>query len=71
MAAYFIFRRPQARCPLLAQSGHQLLRCKCPLLAVKRTRVCALQPSALEAKRQVGPNSVGRTNKHDDNVPAL
>ena len=22
MAAYFIFRRPQARCPLLAQSGH-------------------------------------------------
>jgi hypothetical protein len=24
-------------CPLLAQSGHQLLRCKCPLLGVKRT----------------------------------
>ena len=31
MAAYFIFRRPQARCPLLAQSGHAELHCTCPL----------------------------------------
>ena len=26
-----------SRCPLLALSGHALVRCKCPLLGVKRT----------------------------------
>ena len=26
-----------AECPLLAQSGHALVHCTCPLLGVKRT----------------------------------
>ena len=40
-----------ARCPLLAQSGHPLLHCSCPLLGVKRTYACALQMSAYDPKR--------------------
>ncbi|MGB8447893.1 MAG: hypothetical protein WCE32_26325 [Pseudolabrys sp.] len=35
-----------SQCPLLAQSGHGLVRCKCPLLGVKRTWLFAAQMSA-------------------------
>jgi hypothetical protein len=35
--------------PLLAQSGHQLLHCTCPLSGVKRTCPFALQMSAFDA----------------------
>jgi hypothetical protein len=38
-------------CPLLAQSGHRLVRCKCPLLGAKRTWRFALQMSAFDPKR--------------------
>ena len=41
----------ERRCPLLAQSGHGLVRCKCPLLGVKRTWRFALQMSAFDPKR--------------------
>src|SRR5262245_40263590 len=34
------------RCPLLAHSRHQLLRCTCPLLGAKQTWPIALQMSA-------------------------
>jgi hypothetical protein len=43
-----------AVCPLsslLAQSGHWLVRCKCPLLGAKRTWLFALQMSAFDPKR--------------------
>jgi hypothetical protein len=39
------------QCPLLAQSGHGLVRCKCPLLGAKRTCRFALQMSAYDPKR--------------------
>ena len=38
-------------CPLLAQSGHRLVRCTCPLLGIKRTCHFALQMSAFDPKR--------------------
>ena len=37
--------------PLLAQSGHGLVRCTCPLLGVKQTSFFALQMSAYDPKR--------------------
>ena len=40
-----------AECPLLAHSGHQLVRCPCPLSGVKRTWVIAAQISAFDPKR--------------------
>src|SRR5215510_13578690 len=39
-------------CPLLAQSGHKLLRRKCPLLGLKRTRLEALGCSELLRRRR-------------------
>ena len=33
------------QCPLLAQSGHQLVRCTCPLSGVKRTCVIGSTPA--------------------------
>jgi len=41
-------------CPLLAQSGHALVRCTCPLLGVKRTYRFALHMSAFDPKRTFG-----------------
>ena len=38
-------------CPLLALSGHRLVRCTCPLLGVKRTWRFALHMSAYDPKR--------------------
>src|SRR6516165_7919067 len=35
--------------PLLAQSAHELVRCTCPLLGVKRTCLFALQMPAYDA----------------------
>ena len=40
-----------SRCPLLAQSGHGLVHCTCPLSGVKRTCRFALQMSAYDPKR--------------------
>jgi hypothetical protein len=40
-----------AECLLLAQSGHNLVHCKCPLSGVKRTCRFALQMSAFDPKR--------------------
>ena len=39
-------------CLLLAQSGHGLLHCKCPLLGVKRTcwQIRALRPATARAQ---------------------
>jgi hypothetical protein len=42
-------------CPLLAQSRHAELRCKCPLLGVKRTCHFALHMSAYDPKQTSGP----------------
>ena len=39
------------RCPLLAQSGHGLVHCTCPLLGVKQTWPFALRMSAYDPKR--------------------
>ena len=39
------------RCPLLAQSGHGLLHCECPLLGVKRTLPVRRGMSANDPKR--------------------
>ena len=36
-----------AQCPLLAQSGHGLVHCTCPLSGVKRTTTDAEQPCRL------------------------
>src|SRR5262245_10637197 len=44
-------RSKRLDCPLLAQSGHRLLRCKCLLLGVKRTWLFALHMSAYDPKR--------------------
>ena len=41
-----------AECPLLAQSRHRLVHCKCPLLGVKRTYRFALQMSGSDPKRK-------------------
>jgi len=38
-------------CPLLAQSGHSLVHCTCPLSGVKRTWASALHMSAFDSKR--------------------
>ena len=43
--------RISGQCPLLAQSGHRLVHCTCPLLGVKRTWPFALQMSAYDPKR--------------------
>jgi hypothetical protein len=43
-------RRP-FECPLLAQSGHGLLHCKCPLSGVKRTCRLHCEMSAYDPKR--------------------
>ena len=43
-----------ARCPLLAQSGHRVVHCKCPLLGVKRTCLFA-RPNPVPA----GPTDSG------------
>src|SRR5262245_34898511 len=40
-----------AACPLLAQSGHGLLHCTCPLSGVKRTSLFATHMSAFDPKR--------------------
>ena len=39
---------------LLAQSGHSLVHCTCPLLGVKRTWRFALQMSACDPKADTG-----------------
>src|SRR5262245_31397500 len=39
----------QEKCPLLAQSGHSLVHCTCPLSGVKRTWLFALHMSAYDA----------------------
>ena len=41
----------EARCPLLALSGHSFLHRACPLLGVKRTCLFALHMSAFDPKR--------------------
>ena len=41
----------QRMSPLLAQSGHRLLHCTCPLSGVKRTSTCAPHMSAFDPKR--------------------
>ena len=38
-------------CPLLAQNGHGLVHCKCPLLGVKRTCIGHRAMSAFDPKR--------------------
>jgi len=43
-----------AECPLLAQSGHALVHCKCPLSGVKQTSLFALHLSAYDPKRTFG-----------------
>ena len=48
-----------AECPLLAQSGHGLVRCKCPLLGVKRTSCGHVETSANDPKR-TPDSSIGR-----------
>jgi hypothetical protein len=40
-----------SECPLLAQSRHGLVCCKCPLWGVKRTSAGAVQMSAFDPKR--------------------
>ena len=37
----------------MAQSGHELVHCTCPLLGVKRTCLFALQMSAFDPKRKL------------------
>ena len=56
LAALFISNQA-ARCPLLAQSGHRLVHCTCPLSGAKRTCRFALHMSAFDPKRtfQKGP----------------
>ena len=46
-----------AGCPLLALSGHWLVRCTCPLSGVKRTCFFALHMSACDPKRTLTPAS--------------
>ena len=49
-----------AECPLLAQSGHDVLRRTCPLSGVKRTLPLALHMSAFDPKRtSAGPGRHG------------
>ena len=40
-----------AECPLLAQSGHELVHRTCPLSGVERTSLFALHMSAYDPKR--------------------
>ena len=40
-----------SECPLLAQSGHELVHCPCPLSGVKRTWLIAPHMSAFDPKR--------------------
>ena len=40
-----------AECPLLAQSGHTLVRCECPLSGVKQTSLGHAAMSAFDPKR--------------------
>ena len=44
----------------MSQSGHGLVRCKCPLLGAKRTRRFALQMSAYDPKRTLGESHGAR-----------
>ena len=44
------------RCPLLAQSRHELLHRTCPLLGVKRTWLFAPRMSASDPKRTLVPH---------------
>ena len=44
--------RMRDKCPLLAQSGHELLHCTCPLLGAKRTCLFAPQMSAYDPERR-------------------
>ena len=46
-----LFPGSWSRCPLLAQSGHRLVHCTCPLSGVKRTCRVALHMSAFDPKR--------------------
>jgi hypothetical protein len=41
----------KAVCPLLAQSGHRLVHCTCPLLGVKRTWLPQRKTSAIDLFR--------------------
>jgi hypothetical protein len=43
--------------PLMAQSGHTELHCKCPLLGVKQTCLFALQMSACDPTRTSGSDA--------------
>ena len=67
----------RSRCPLLAQSGHRLVHCTCPLLGVKRTCLFAPQMSAFDPKRTLAahrgngfdagfiPYQTSRLNRYD------
>src|SRR5262245_25654163 len=51
-------------CPLLAQSGHSLVHCTCPLSGVKRTWVSAVHMSAFDPKRTSSLNEP-RLSRYD------
>ena len=46
-----------AKCPLLAQSGHELVHCTCPLSGVKRTSLSHRKMSAKDPKADCQPPS--------------
>src|SRR6516164_10431795 len=48
--------------PLLAQSGHKLVHCTCPLSGVKRTSLFAAQMSAFDQKRTLASPCDSPTN---------
>ena len=51
--AVFLFVGILSRCPLLALSGHELVRCTCLLSGVKRTWLFATQMSAYDPKADI------------------
>ena len=46
---------PETACPLMAQSGHDVLHCECPLSGVKRTSLLHRKMSANDPKRTLRP----------------
>ena len=57
--------------PLLAQSGHPLVKCTCPLLGVKRTWPFALHMSANDPKRTFQIYDQRRIADQDKHVPSV
>jgi hypothetical protein len=53
------------RCPLLALSGHELVRCTCPLSGAKRTWRFALQMSANDPKTSIDLFRNATLNRYD------